>query len=214
MAVTNVYGKCFANLLGGETAGEAFAVDFLSDTIKVMLTTNSYVPNLDTHEMKSDVTNEVTGTAYVAGGVTLSSKTLVYTPADSWATARANSTAYALGDVVRPATPNGHLYLCLVAGTSGGSIPTWPTVSRNCVADGTVTWAEIGRGITVLDCADPSWPAATISNIKYAVYYKDTGTAGTSPLLAIQDLDGPTTVTAGTFTIVLPSLGLFHFHTP
>jgi hypothetical protein len=214
MAATNVYGKAFANLLGGESAGETFAVDWLSDTIKVLLTTSSYVPNLDTHETKADITNEVTGTNYSAGGNTLASKTLVYTAADAWATARANSTAYALGDVVRPATGNGHLYLCIVAGTSGGSIPTWPTVSRQTVADGAVTWAEIGRGITVLDSADPNWTTATIAGIKYAVYYKDTGTAGTSALLAVQDLDGPTTVTAGTFTIQLPVLGLFHFHTP
>src|SRR5262245_9529135 len=214
MASTNVYGKCFANLLGGEVAGDTFAVDFLSDTIKVLLTTNSYVPNLDTHETKADITNEVTGTNYTAGGNALASKSITYTPADSWGTARANSTAYALGDVVRPATGNSHLYMAVVAGTSGGSIPTWPTVSRQTVADGGVTWAEIGRGITVLDCTDPSWSAATIANIKYAVYYKDTGTAGTSPLLAVQDLDGPSSVTAGTFTIQLPALGLFHFHTP
>lgn len=53
-------------------------VNFLSDTIKVLLTTSSYTPNQDTNAFKSDVTNEVTGTGYSAGGMTLASKTLTY----------------------------------------------------------------------------------------------------------------------------------------
>lgn len=73
------FGKVAANLMGGETAGEAKVVDFLSDTIKVMLTTSTFTPDQDTHEFKSDVTNEIAGTGYTAGGATLSTKTLGYT---------------------------------------------------------------------------------------------------------------------------------------
>ena len=40
---------------------------FGSDTFKVMLV-NGYVPNKDGHAMRADVTGEVTGTGYVAGG--------------------------------------------------------------------------------------------------------------------------------------------------
>lgn len=80
MAVTAFwYGKALCNLVGGETAGETRAVDYLSDTIKVMLCTASYVPAQDTHEFKSDITNEVSGTGYSAGGATLSNKTVTYT---------------------------------------------------------------------------------------------------------------------------------------
>lgn len=50
------------------------------------------------------------------------------------------STAYSLGVVVRPTTPNGCWYQCEVAGTSGSSEPTWPTTDQATVADGTVTW--------------------------------------------------------------------------
>lgn len=214
MGATNLFGKGHANLLGGEVAGDTFAIDYLSDTMKVMLTTSSYAFNLDTHETKADVTNEVTGTGYSAGGATLGSKTITYTAANSWGTQWAASTAYAVGDVVRPTAGNAHLYMCIVAGTSAGSQPTWPTTSRQTVTDNTVTWAEIGRGLTQIDAADPQWTSASISNIKYAVYYKSTGTDSTSPLMAIQDLDGPHTVTSGTFTIQLPTLGLYHFHTP
>lgn len=39
-----------------------------TDTIKCMLTTSAYTENKDTHTKRSDVTNEVTGTGYTAGG--------------------------------------------------------------------------------------------------------------------------------------------------
>lgn len=44
------------------------AINFAVDTFKVMLTTATYVPNKDTHAKRSDVTNEVVGTGYTAGG--------------------------------------------------------------------------------------------------------------------------------------------------
>jgi hypothetical protein len=44
------------------------AVDFDTDTFWVMLTTSAYTENKDTHTRRSDVTNEVTGTGYTAGG--------------------------------------------------------------------------------------------------------------------------------------------------
>jgi hypothetical protein len=215
MGATNLYGKAHANMLGGESSGDAFATDFLSDTIKYALTTSTYTPNLDTHETFADITNEVTGTGYTAGGVTVGSKTITYTAANSWATTWATGTAYTVGQVVRPTTGNAHLYMCIVAGTSHASTePTWPTGSRATVTDNTVTWAEIGRGLTQIDFADPQWTTATISGIKYGVLYRSTGTAATSPLIGLQDLDGPTTVTAGTFTVTIPALGFYHFHTP
>lgn len=46
------------------------AIDMDTDTFKVLLTTSSYTENKDTHTKRSDVTNEVTGTGYTAGGVT------------------------------------------------------------------------------------------------------------------------------------------------
>jgi len=47
-------------------------IDFDTDTIKVLLTTDAYVPNKDTHDFRNDVTNEITGTGYTAGGITVS----------------------------------------------------------------------------------------------------------------------------------------------
>lgn len=44
------------------------SIDFDTDTFKVMLVSSSYAPNKDTHTKRSDVTNEVSGTGYTAGG--------------------------------------------------------------------------------------------------------------------------------------------------
>lgn len=52
------------------------SIDLDTDTIKMMLVTSTYVPNIDTHTKRSDITNEVVGTGYTAGGVTLANKTV------------------------------------------------------------------------------------------------------------------------------------------
>lgn len=75
MAVTGkLYAKFFENALGGNNAADV-PIDYLSDTIKCALCTSTYTPNQSTHEFFSDVTNEITGTGYTAGGVTLTTKT-------------------------------------------------------------------------------------------------------------------------------------------
>ena len=47
------------------------SIDYDTDTFKVMLTTSAYTENKDTHTKRSDVTNEVSGTGYTAGGNTV-----------------------------------------------------------------------------------------------------------------------------------------------
>lgn len=51
-------------------------LDMDNDTFKCMLVTASYSPNLETHTNKSDVSNEVSGTGYTAGGETLTGVTM------------------------------------------------------------------------------------------------------------------------------------------
>jgi hypothetical protein len=85
-------------------------IDLDTDTIKVALVTSSYSPNIDTHDNFDDVTNEVSGTGYIAGGATLGSVTVtadttndrgVFDAADtSWAT----STITARGAVIYKST--------------------------------------------------------------------------------------------------------------
>lgn len=112
MAVTALlYGKFLADALGGVGAGTAPNVDYLSDSIKVMLCTSSYTPNQDTHEFKSDLTNEVSGTGYTATGVALANKALTYTAgtnvimADADDTSWTSSTITARYAVIYDATP-------------------------------------------------------------------------------------------------------------
>jgi len=45
--------------------------DVSDDTFKVALVTSSYSPDKDAHEFFDDVTNEVSGTGYTAGGETV-----------------------------------------------------------------------------------------------------------------------------------------------
>jgi hypothetical protein len=53
-----------------------------TDTLYVMLVTSSYTPNYKTHAKRSDVTNEVTGTGYTAGGKVLSGVTATLSTVD------------------------------------------------------------------------------------------------------------------------------------
>ena len=58
----------FNSALRDEAIG---SIDYDTDTFKVMLTTSAYTENKDTHTKRSDVTNEITGTGYTAGGNTV-----------------------------------------------------------------------------------------------------------------------------------------------
>lgn len=55
----------------------------------------------------------------------------------------AATTAYTLGQYRKPTVSNNHYYKATVAGTSGGSEPTWPT-NGGTVTDGGVTWTDMG----------------------------------------------------------------------
>ena len=50
------------------------------------------------------------------------------------------STAYVVGDCVRPPTHNGFIYECVQSGTSGGTEPGWGVLQNQEFVDGTVTW--------------------------------------------------------------------------
>jgi hypothetical protein len=51
-------------------------IDLDTDIFKVMLVTSAYTPSMDIHTKRSDVTNEVSGTGYTAGGRALANKSV------------------------------------------------------------------------------------------------------------------------------------------
>ena len=72
MAVTaKIFGKFFLSALNKE-------LDLDTDTIKAMLVTSSWTPDQDSHQYKSDVTNEVVGTGYTATGQALTGVAVTY----------------------------------------------------------------------------------------------------------------------------------------
>ena len=74
-------------------------IDWVNDSIKVMLCTSSYTPDQDTHQYKSSVTNEVSGTGYSAGGATLGSKTHAYTSGTNTITLDAADTTWSSSSI-------------------------------------------------------------------------------------------------------------------
>lgn len=62
MAITaKIYTKAFLSMANKE-------IDYDTDALKLMLCTSSYTPSQHSHRYKSDITNEVSGTGYTAGG--------------------------------------------------------------------------------------------------------------------------------------------------
>lgn len=51
-------------------------INLETDTIKMMLVTAAYSPDKDAHVYRSSVTDEVSGTGYTSGGVTISGKSI------------------------------------------------------------------------------------------------------------------------------------------
>jgi hypothetical protein len=138
MTIAKAYGPALSSLVAGE-------IDFVGATAKAALTSNTYVPNQDTHQYFDDVTNEVSGSGYTAGGVTLSSKTAAYSS---------------------------------------------------------------GTNTLTLDAADPTWATVSIAEIRYVVFYIDTGTPATSPLISYMDFEANYAPSAQSFTVTIPGTGI------
>lgn len=87
-ATAHVYGLAIQSLTSK-------LADLGTDTLKVMLLTSVYTPNQGTHQYQSDLTNEVTGTGYTAGGQALVSVTKTYNTGTKTWTLDASDTVWA-----------------------------------------------------------------------------------------------------------------------
>lgn len=130
--------------------------NFSSDNLAIFLGATV----ADLAQASATVTNELVeyvrterffqlGTSYSTTGV----RGITAPTVDIYAPARANSTAYAVGDMYLPATPNDHVYICTVAGTSAGSPPTF-TTDGTTFADGTATFDDAGLTSTLTSGTD------------------------------------------------------------
>lgn len=172
-------------------------LDWDTGTWKIALFTSTDTPDVDTDTTYIN-TNEVT----TGGGYTQDSKTLT-TPAvtavvDSSATAHAISTNYDVGDIVRPASANGYVYRCIVAGQSSGTAPTWASYTTIGISftDNTVTWENAGTSFVKLTAANVSWTTSTIT-ARYAKIYDDT----TNDLVFLVDFGQDESSSNGNFDI-------------
>lgn len=190
--------------------------DFDSDSLKLTHHTSTMALNADTMKYVSDLTNELaTGGGYTSGGLTATGDTVTYTAANSYGTSRANSTVYAVGNIIRPATGNGFLYRCSVAGTSAASIPTYGVVLGGTTTDGGVTWTMVGSGIIVFTMTNASWATATFTGVRYTVLSDRTpATAATQPLLGYIDWVTDQAGGGGSFTINWDSQGVLQLLVP
>lgn len=141
MTIAKAYGLGLLSMANGD-------LDFLASTVKCALASNTYVPNQDTHDFFNDVTNQVTGAGYTAGGVTLTSKTAVY---------------------------------------------------------------ATGTNTLTLDAADPTWATVSIAEIRYAIFYVDTGVTSTSPLLSYMDFEANYAPSSQSFTVTIPTTGIITY---
>ena len=103
------------------------------------------------------VTDENVGAAY-KGGISLTDYPIntaltvtVEAVEGATASARANSTAYLLGDYFVPAVANGYFYKVTTAGTSAASPPTFGTTVGGTTTDGTATITCMGKVTLVAD---------------------------------------------------------------
>ena len=140
MAVTaKFFGKFFVSLCNKE-------IDLDSDSLKLLLVNSSYTPNQDTHQYKSDVSNEVTGTGYTAGGATVSSVTVSYNSGTNTLSFDAADVTWATASIT---ARYGILY-----DASPGSDATRPLIGyidfggdvTSTGADFTVVWDDAGIG--------------------------------------------------------------------
>lgn len=83
--------------------------------------------------------------------------------------------------------------------TAGGVTVASPTITVDTTND-----------LAYFDAADTTWAAGATITARYAVVYKSTGTASTSPLLFYIDFGVDRSVVSGeTFYIQWPTTGLF-----
>lgn len=179
----------------------------LVSNIGVMLTTAHTLAQ--TNDWVSDiVADEFVDASYSRGA--LANVTVTKTNANSWGTTWGASTAYVVGDIVRPVAGNGWLFKCVVAGTSAASEPTWDTTPGQDTADNTVVWSNIGVAVIVIDADNFTFTGLDGGTPDYAHFYQnEPGTDATRPLLYSMELG--TAANGSDYTLSFDAQGIYAF---
>ncbi len=114
-----------------------------AETHKVLMVTDTYTHAYDTHDFRDDITNEVTGTGYTAGGVTLTGVTTTYDAATNRVKVDANDAAF--GTVTLTGVTGLITYVSTGTNTTSPlmSYHSFASVSPNAVSF-TYTWHADG----------------------------------------------------------------------
>lgn len=198
------YAKGAQHFMGGD-------IDWTAADKKVALHLVAYTPNTETDEFQSVLGNEhaAAGT-YVAGGIALTTIAEAIID-DAAVTAWTATTAYLVGDIVRPTVADGFIQRCIVAGTSSGTEPaSWGQTVGLDTIDATVTWENVGTQYVRLDGTDIQWAASTITDARFAVVYVD-GTDGVGDfVIGFVDFGQDESSVAGDFDINWHLTGILH----
>lgn len=184
----------------------------ITDTFGIFTDSSCTVPFTGTleitHETDQSDNPQVFGPYYIGSatsGRTLEATSnpgvdnITITPTDGLADWAA-TTAYSLGDRVEPTTPNGLLYECTTAGTSGGSEPTFPTGAiGDTVVDGTVVWTYVAarHEITEVELSDDNVTYQTAGNA-LSLGTSISGSSGNAKTLYIRVTNAVTSVISNT----------------
>lgn len=111
--------------------------------------------------------------------------------ASAWQTA----TTYAVGDVVQGTNTGDPIMICTVAGTSGGTQPTWDTTPGNTTADNGIIWVTLQDFYALIDDAIAAGNPTTqlrweITGDEDATASKTVPVIRSSPLTLVEDLVG------------------------
>ena len=136
------------------------------------------------------------------------------------------STAVTVGQTTIPATPNGRMYRCTTAGTTGSGEPTWPTTNGGTVTDGGAVWTEMTpdflaanasatgteatyTGYARVSTAASDWSsAASASSASATVRTFPTCTGGSNLIVGSAEFDASTSGNMTVFQIASAASGV------
>lgn len=142
ITASGVYGL-FLEKAFIDTAGQSLE----AEDNNILLVSDSYTPNFDTHDFRDDITNEVTGTGWSSGGValtsteiTLSSGTLTFDAGDT--SAGSTTLSNVMADV---------LYTTVGAAGTDQLVLLQDFVTAVSTSNGTFAIQQNASGILTLD---------------------------------------------------------------